>query len=124
MKCNEHPLSILANAPAERLKNFAETLRPKVGAIDVIQYGNLIAKRPHGPLAQLGRITSEDGTMVEARVYLSDLDVEGYGAREGRDTECALALAVIDAAFRCGIAQADMDRFLRSVATLQTAGGA
>ena len=116
MKCNDHPLSILAHAPAERLKRFAETLRPKVGAIDVIQYGNRFAKKPNGPMAHVAPLP-EDGTiMVEARVFLSDLDVEGYGERMGRDTECALALAVIDAAFRCGIAPADMDRFLRGEA--------
>ena len=120
MKCNDHPLSILAHSPAERLKSFAELLRPKVGAIDVIQYGNLIVMKPLGSLAQLGRAPDDDLTMVEARVYLSDLDVEGYGARLGRDTECALALALIDAAFRCGIAPADMDRFLRSEAGMRT----
>jgi hypothetical protein len=116
MKCNDHPLSILASVPAGRLKTFAELLVPKVGAIEVIQYGTLIAKKPQGPLAQLTRPCDDDLSMVEARVYLSDLDVEGYGARMGRDTECALALAVIDAAFRCGIAPADMDRFLRAEA--------
>lgn len=116
MKCNDHPLGILAHAPAERLKRFAETLRPKVGAIDVIQYGNRFAKTPNRPIAQVAPSPEDAAIMVEARVYLSDLDVEGYGERLGRDTECALALAVIDAAFRCGIAPADMDGFLRSVA--------
>lgn len=116
MKCNDHPLGILALAPAERLKRFAETLRPKVGAIDVIQYGSRFAKTPNGPTVQAAPMPEDCALMVEARVYLSDLDVEGYGARMGRDTECALALAVIDAAFRCGIAPADMDRFLRAEA--------
>lgn len=120
MKCNDHPLSILAHAPAERLKRFAETLRPKVGAIDVIQYGNRFAKTPNGPIVQVAPTPEDGAIMVEARVYLSDLDVEGYGERLGRDTECALALAVIDAAFRCGIAPADMDRFLQSEAAMRT----
>jgi hypothetical protein len=120
MKCNDHPLSILAYAPAERLKRFADTLRPKVGAIDVIQYGNRIGRLPESPLAHVSRPTDDDLIMVEARVYLSDLDVEGYGARLGRDTECALALAVIDAAFRCGIAPADMDTFLHSESAMRT----
>ena len=44
MKCNDHPLSSRAHSPAERLKSFAELLRPKVGAIDVIQYGKLIVR--------------------------------------------------------------------------------
>ena len=118
MKCNDHPLSILANSPADRLKRFADTLRPKVGAIDVIQYGNRIARMPYGPMAHVARTPDDDVTMVEARVYLSDLDVEGYGARIGGDTECALALAVIDAVFQCGIAPADVDSFLRSEAGL------
>jgi len=119
MKCNEHPLGILAHAPADHLKRFAETLRPKVGAIDVIQYGNRFAKTPNAPTVQVAPMPEDGAIMAEARVYLSDLDVEGYGARMGRDTECALALAVIDAAFRCGIAPADMDRFLHSEAVLR-----
>lgn len=68
MKCNEHPLSILAHAPAEHLKRFAETLRPKVGAIDVIQYGNRFAKTPNGPIVQVAPITEDGAIMVEARL--------------------------------------------------------
>lgn len=70
-------------------------------------------------MAHVPGAPNDDLVMVEARVYLSDLDVEGYGARMGGDTESALAFAVIDAAFQCGIAPADVDRFLRSEAGLR-----
>lgn len=96
-------LSVLSQAPADKVKALAEGLLDDLGAIDVIENRTGLVMLPYtdsveGITFHLGEVL-----IAEARVRLQGDRVEGYGSCLGRDLVQALALALLDAALRAGI---------------------
>ncbi|MBZ4691407.1 MAG: phnG [Cereibacter sp.] len=93
---HEALLGILARADAARLKAFAETLLPGLGAVEVIQSRTGLVMLP---MRDTVRGTDFHlGEVLVAEAHLRAGAAEGYGMVVGRDLEQAMAMAVLDAA--------------------------
>ena len=99
-------LSVLSQAPAAKVKVLAEGLLDDLGAIDVIENRTGLVMLPYTDSVQGITFHLGEVLIAEARVRLTDHDVEGYGSCLGRDLVQALALALLDAALRAGISTA------------------
>ena len=96
---------------------MAEAVLPLFGDVAVIQNRTGIAMLPYRDSAQGVTFHLGEVLMAEAHVRctLTDgRDVEGYGACLGRDTKHALAMALIDVAWRSDIARADIWYFVEA----------
>jgi alpha-D-ribose 1-methylphosphonate 5-triphosphate synthase subunit PhnG len=111
-------LSTLTQTPAETLKRFADEVLADVARIEVIDNRVGLTMWPmrdpvHGADFFLGEVL-----IAEARIRIRG-EVEGYGACLGRDLEQALGIAVLDGAWRAGIAGARIEAFAVEQARLQ-----
>ncbi len=111
-------LTALTQAPAAALKRFADEVLADIRRIEVIENRVGLTMWPmrdpvHGADFFLGEVL-----MAEARVRLGG-EVEGYGACLGRDVEQALGIAVLDAAWRGGIATRRIEEFAADQALIQ-----
>ncbi len=115
-------LSILNNSNPEAIKIFTDDLLPELEP-----YGLTVLENRTG-LAMLPAVDSAQGTTFHlGEVLLSVARVklgksEGYNAVLGRDLELALAIAILDAAWTEGLAQAQILEFVtaqRSILELQ-----
>lgn len=94
-------LSILAQAPAERIKPFVNDLIPELGEIEVIANRTGLVMLPYtdsvkGAVFHLGEVL-----VAEAHIRLGgDEGSEGYGSVLGRDLQQALAVALLDGALQ------------------------
>jgi alpha-D-ribose 1-methylphosphonate 5-triphosphate synthase subunit PhnG len=95
-------LSTLARADAGAVKSFAEGLLPGLEPVEVLQNRTGLAMLPMRENAQGASFYVGEVLLAEAHVRAAG--VEGYAACLGRDLEHALALALIDAAHRAGVA--------------------
>jgi len=114
-------LSILSQSPADEVTQLAEAILPRLGDVSVIQNRTGIAMLPyrdsaHGVTFHVGEVL-----MAEAHVRCSlggaqpgAHTIEGYGACLGRDTRHALALALIDAAWRAEVGESDITSFVET----------
>ena len=103
-------LGVLAQAPVDEVKQFAEDLIPDLGEISVIFNRTGLVMLPmvesvHGTQFYLGELLTG-----EARVRVGDQ--EGYAACLGRDLEQALALAIVDVSNAIGIEQENIHAFV------------
>lgn len=88
-------LSILAQAGAEEVKLFTETLLPDLPPIKVIQNRTGLAMLPATDSVKGGVFHLGEVLVAEAQVRMGEQ--EGYAACLGRDLVQALALAILDA---------------------------
>jgi alpha-D-ribose 1-methylphosphonate 5-triphosphate synthase subunit PhnG len=111
-------LTILSHAPAALVKQLAESIIPQLGDILVLQNRTGLVMLPaidsaEGTTFHLGEILT-----AEAHVRLGS-GIEGYGMCIGRDLECAMAIALLDAALTAGIREAQITGFVAAQAALQ-----
>lgn len=93
-------LSILSQAPAQQVKQFADDLVPQLGSIEVLQNRTGLVMLPATDSVQGTAFYLGEVLLAEAHVRLGS--AEGYGACLGRDLEHALAVAILDAAISAG----------------------
>jgi alpha-D-ribose 1-methylphosphonate 5-triphosphate synthase subunit PhnG len=105
-------LEVLARAPAELVKQFADDLIPQLGHIEVLQNRTGLVMLPMQDSAQGTTFYLGEVLIAEAHVRLASC--EGYGACLGRDLEQALAIALLDAALATGIEYDRITRFLQA----------
>jgi alpha-D-ribose 1-methylphosphonate 5-triphosphate synthase subunit PhnG len=109
--------SILSRSPAAAVKQFAETIIPLLGPIQVLQNRTGLAMAPMRDTGQ-GRAFYMGGALIaEAHVRLGK--TEGYGACLGCDLEHALAIALLDAALVAGMARNRIHTFIQEQAAAQ-----
>lgn len=107
-------LSTLAQADAEAVKALAEELLPELEPVEVVQNRTGLAMLPLRESAQGASFYLGEVLLAEARVRTAG--TEGYAACLGRDLEQALALALIDAAHRAGVAGPQIVAFAQAQA--------
>lgn len=107
-------LSTLARAEAGAVKSFAEELLPELEPVAVLRNRTGLAMLPLRETAQGASFYVGEVLLAEAHVRAAG--AEGYAACLGRDLEQALALALIDAAHRAGIAGPAILSFARAQA--------
>src|SRR5262245_2609461 len=103
-------LSILSRSPAAEVKQFAETIIPLLGPIQVLQNRTGLAMAPMRDTGQGAAFYLGEALIAEAHVRLGK--AEGYGACLGRDLEQALAIALLDAAIAAGMARNRIHAFI------------
>lgn len=95
-------LSTLTRAEPGAVKAFAEELLPALEPVEVLRNRTGLAMLPMRETAQGASFYLGEILLAEAHVRAAG--TEGYAACLGRDLEQALALALIDAAHRAGVA--------------------
>ncbi|MCB9459212.1 MAG: phosphonate C-P lyase system protein PhnG [Anaerolineaceae bacterium] len=94
-------LGILTKAPAEQVKNFANSLLDEIGDVYVEKNRTGLVMLPYTDSAQ--GTTFHLGEVLVAEAHIKGLGQEGYGMVVGRDVVQAMALAVIDLALALGL---------------------
>lgn len=107
--------SLLAQAPASDIKQLADSLLESLGPVTVLQNRTGIVMLPatdtvQGTVFHIGEVL-----IAEAHVRLDAHNVEGYGACLGRDLQQALAMTVLDAAWRAGLQREPIAAFVETV---------
>lgn len=107
--------SLLAQAPASDIKQLADGLLESLGPVTVLQNRTGIVMLPatdtvQGTVFHIGEVL-----IAEAHVRLDAHAVEGYGACLGRDLQQALAMALLDAAWRAGLQREPIAAFVETV---------
>lgn len=117
-------LSVLSQAPASEVKQFADSLIPELDKIEVLHNRTGLAMLPMREPVQGATFYLGEVLLAEAHVRLTGKDIEGYAACLGRDVEHALAIALIDAANTAGLAQGMIADFVvAQAAKLKAADG-
>jgi alpha-D-ribose 1-methylphosphonate 5-triphosphate synthase subunit PhnG len=110
-------LSILARAEPAALKAQAEALLPGLGAVEVLASRTGLVMQPlRDPVEE---VDFHLGEVLVAEAHLRAAGVEGYGMVLGRDTERAMAMAVLDAAWAAGLGRAAVAAFVAGEAARQ-----
>jgi alpha-D-ribose 1-methylphosphonate 5-triphosphate synthase subunit PhnG len=107
-------LSMLTRADAGAVKSFAEELLPDLEPVEVLRNRTGLAMLPMRETAR--GATFYVGEVLLAEAHVRAAGAEGYAACLGRDLEQALALALIDAAHRAGVAGPAILAFARAQA--------
>jgi alpha-D-ribose 1-methylphosphonate 5-triphosphate synthase subunit PhnG len=107
-------LSTLTRADAGAVKAFAEELLPKLERVEVVRNRTGLAMLPMRESARGATFYVGEVLLAEAQVRAAG--AEGYAACLGRDLEQALALALIDAAHRAGVARTAIFAFAQAQA--------
>ena len=102
-------LGTLARADAERLKAFAETLIPELGAIEVVQSRSGLVMLPIRDTA--GGVAFHLGEVLMSEAHIRKDDAVGYGMRRGHDLEASMAMAVVDLALATDVRTSDCAEF-------------
>ncbi len=110
-------LSVLARADADHLKEFAETLIPDLGQVEVLQSRSGLVMLPMRDTAQ--GVAFHLGEILVSEAHIRKGDVEGYGMRRGRDLEASMAMALIDLALTTGVRSQECSDFCASQAEIQ-----
>lgn len=105
-------LSLLSQAPAVKVKAFAEGLLPALEPVEVLENRTGLVMLPmidpvRGTPFYLGEVL-----VSEAYVHIAGGQAGGYAACLGRDLQQALALALIDAANAAGLQAEAIATFL------------
>ncbi len=121
-------LTILSQSPPDSVARLAESLLPDLGDVRVVFNHTGIAMLPYrdsvkGEIFHLGEVL-----IAEARVQCAlpgRHPMEGYGACLGRDTQHALAMALLDVAWRAEIGTQTIREFVdQQTGVLEQADGA
>lgn len=96
-------LTTVARAAPERLKPFAETILPSLGAVEVLASRTGLVMLPFRDTVQGTDFFL--GEVLVAEAHIRAAGVEGYGMITGRDLERAMAMAVLDAGRALGLAE-------------------
>lgn len=113
-------LGILSRSPADVVKEFADTLLPELGPVEVLANRSGLVMVPMQDTARGGAFYLGEVLVAEALVRLEA--AEGYGACLGRDLVQALAIALLDAALVAGKQGERITRFVQEQAlALETA---
>jgi alpha-D-ribose 1-methylphosphonate 5-triphosphate synthase subunit PhnG len=91
-------LSLLSQAPAVEVKDFAERLLPALQPVEVLENRAGLVMLPMVDPVQGASFYLGEALVSEAHVRITGGQAEGYAACLGRDLQQALALALIDAA--------------------------
>jgi alpha-D-ribose 1-methylphosphonate 5-triphosphate synthase subunit PhnG len=110
-------LSVLSQAPAEKVKALADELLARFGAIDVLENRTGLTMLPYTDSVKGITFYLAEVLIAEARVRLNDHNTEGYAACLGRDTQQALAIALLEAALRANVCRAEIEAFIAEQAT-------
>lgn len=105
-------LSVLSQAPADKVKALAEGLLADFGAIEVIENRTGLVMLPYTDSVKGITFYLAEVLIAEARVRLKGHDIEGYAACLGRDTQQALAVALLEAALRAGLCSPEINAFI------------
>ncbi len=102
-------LSVLARADDVELKNFAETLIPDLGEIEVLQSQSGLVMLPMRDTA--GGVAFHLGEVLMSEAHIRKGDVQGYGMRRGHDLEASMAMALVDLAMATDLRASDCKAF-------------
>jgi alpha-D-ribose 1-methylphosphonate 5-triphosphate synthase subunit PhnG len=105
-------LSVLTLAPANEVKQFAESILERLGAISVLQNRTGLVMLPYRDTAQGSAFYLGEVLVAEAHVKLESHNTEGYAICTGRDLEQALAIALLDAALQTNLEKSSIEAFL------------
>ncbi len=111
-------MTALTQTPAENLKVFADQVLLDIRRIEVLENRVGLTMWPMRDPVKGTDFFLGEVLMAEACVRIGG-EVDGYGACLGRDLEQALGIAVLDAAWRAGIAAARIEAFAVEQARLQ-----
>lgn len=114
-------LSVLSQAPANEVVQLAEAILPHLGNVSVLQNRTGIVMLPATDTAKGVAFHLGEVLIAEARIRVqmdNGAVVDGYGACLGRNTMHAMAMAVMDAAYRAGVSCDAIDVFAREQDTL------
>ncbi len=107
-------LGTLARADADKLKNFAETLIPDLGEIEVLQSRSGLVMLPIRDTA--GGVAFHLGEVLMSEAHIRKGEAKGYGMRRGHDLEASMAMALIDLALTSGVRTDDCAAFCNAEA--------
>ncbi|MEO1680858.1 MAG: phosphonate C-P lyase system protein PhnG [Pseudomonadota bacterium] len=110
-------LSVLARADPDRLKRFAEDLIGGLGDIEVLTCRTGLVMLPLRDTAQ-GTVFHL-GEVLVSEAHIRAGGAEGYGMVRSRDTERAMAMALVDLALSLGVASAACRAFVAAEAMAQ-----
>lgn len=108
-------LSILSQSPADGVVRLAEHILGQLGSVQVLHNRTGIAMLPYRDSAKGVTFHLSEVLIAEARVRCALPDgrvADGYGACLGRDIQHALAIALVDVAFRSSIATGEIQAFV------------
>ena len=94
-------LSILSIAPAADVAEFTDDLLARLPEVKVLQNRTGLVMVPYTDTRKGATFHMGETLIAEARVHIDSC--EGYGACMGRDTQHALAIAILDAACQAGL---------------------
>lgn len=109
-------LECLARAESAKLKALAERLLPTLGHIEVLQCRTGLVMTPMRDSVKAVDFHLGEVLAAEAHIRAPESGVEGYGMVLGRDTEQAMAMAIVDAASAAGRAKTEIDAFIAAEA--------
>ncbi|HAO87907.1 MAG TPA: phosphonate C-P lyase system protein PhnG [Gammaproteobacteria bacterium] len=110
-------LSVLSTAPAAEVSTFADQLLANLPEVKVIENRTGLVMVPYTDTRKGATFHMGETLIAEARVSMeSD---EGYGACMGRDTQHALAIAVLDVACQSGHFLAEIEHFVTEQEAIQ-----
>jgi len=107
-------LSTLARAEPAALKALAEDLLPDLGVVEVVSSRTGLVMLPMRDTVQ--GTDFHLGEVLVAEAHIRVAGIEGYGMVLGRDTERAMAMAVVDAAHSAGLSRTRIDAFVSEAA--------
>lgn len=102
-------LSVLARADDARLKQFAETLIPDLGEVEVLQSRSGLVMLPMRDTA--GGVAFHLGEVLMSEAHIRRGTAQGYGMRRGHDLEASMAMALIDLALTSDVRADDCAAF-------------
>lgn len=112
-------LSTLARTDADAIKAFGETLLDQLGDIEVISSRTGLVMLPMRDTVQGTAFHLGEVLVSEAHIRMGGH--EGFSVRRGRDTEAAMAMALVDLAVDAGVAVTDCTEFVARQRAVQTA---
>ena len=110
-------LSVLARADDARLKEFAETLIPDLGEVEVLQSRSGLVMLPMRDTA--GGVAFHLGEVLMSEAHIRKGQAQGYGMRRGHDLEASMAMALIDLALTSDVRADDCAAFCDAAAKAQ-----
>ena len=110
-------LGTIARADADKLKNFAETLIPDLGEIEVLQSRSGLVMLPIRDTAR--GVAFHLGEVLMSEAHIRKGEAQGYGMRRGHDLEASMAMALVDLALTSDVRTDDCAAFCDAEAAAQ-----
>ncbi len=111
-------LSILTHAPADAVKQLADSVLPSLPEVTVLKNRTGLVMLPYTDSAEGAIFHLGEVLVAEGHIRLPD-GAEGYGMVMGRDTVLALGIAVLDAARAARVETGRINAFLQAQAAAQ-----